>query len=73
MTMTPVEIVPVLRALPVTLPRVGAIEIELNQGVLIFRMSKTVQERIEELLEKQRESKLSAGKDEEMDQYDDVD
>lgn len=73
MTMTPVEPVRALRALPVTLPREGAIEIELEQGVIIFRVSKSVQERIEELLEKQRESKLSAGEEEELEQYEEVD
>ena len=36
------ERAPVLRALPVTLPRDG--EIELEQGVLVFRVSEAVQE-----------------------------
>jgi hypothetical protein len=35
--------VPVLSSLPVSLPREGAIEIELEQGVLIFRVSSAVQ------------------------------
>jgi hypothetical protein len=73
MTMTPVEPVPALRALPVTFPREGAIEIELEQGVLIFRVSTAVQERIEELLEKQHESTLSQDEHEELDQYEEVD
>ncbi len=41
--------IPVLTGLPVTLPREGAIEIELEQSVLVFRVSKAVQERIEAL------------------------
>lgn len=73
MTMTPVEPIPALRALPVTFPREGAIEIELEQGVLIFRVSPAVQERIEELLEKQHESTLSRDELEELDQYEEVD
>lgn len=73
MTMTPVEPVPALRALPATLAREGAIEIELEHGVLIFRVSKAAQDRIEELLEKERESKLSAREKEELEQYEDVD
>ncbi len=73
MTMTPVEPVPALRALPVTFPREGAIEIELEQGVLIFRVSPAVQERIEELLEKQHESRLSQDEQEELEQYEEVD
>jgi hypothetical protein len=48
--MTPIEPVPTLRALPLTLAREGAVEIELEHGVLIFRVSKAAQERIEELL-----------------------
>lgn len=70
---TPVESVPALSGLPATLPRDGAIEIELEQGVLIFRVSASVQHRIEELLEKQRESKLTAVEELELDQYEEVD
>ena len=70
---TPVESVPALSGLPATLPREGAIEIELEQGVLIFRVSTSVQQRIEELLEKQGELNLTAAEELELDQYEEVD
>ena len=73
MSMTPVEPVPALRALPASLVRDGAVEIELEQGALIFRVSKAAQQRIERLLEKERESALSAREREELDQYEEVD
>jgi hypothetical protein len=65
--------VPVLRDLPVTLPREGAIDIELEQGVLIFRVSQGVQKRIEDLLRKHRESSLTAEEEQELQQYEEVD
>jgi hypothetical protein len=70
---TPVESVPALSGLPATLPREGAIEIELEQGVLIFRVSTSVQQRIEDLLEKQRERTLTTVEELELDQYEEVD
>ena len=65
--------VPVLRDLPITLSREGAIDIELEQGVLVFRISQAAQDRIEALLDKQRESSLSAEEERELQQYEDVD
>ncbi len=65
--------VPVLHALPVTLPGEGAIDIELEQGVLIFRASQPIRERIEELLRRQRESILTADEEDELQQYEEVD
>lgn len=73
MTMTLIGSAPMLSGLPVTLPREGAIEIELEQGVLIFRVSRVVQERIEELLGKERESNLTAAEEQELQQYEDID
>ena len=70
---TPVESLPALSGLPATLPREGAIEIELEQGVLIFRVSTSVQQRIEDLLEKQRERTLTTVEELELDQYEEVD
>lgn len=67
------ETVPMLEKLPVTLPREGAIDLELEQGVLIFRVSQTVQERIETLLDKQREQTILASETEELQQYEEVD
>lgn len=39
--------------LPDTLPRDRAIELDMVEGVLVFRASQTVREQIENLLEKQ--------------------
>lgn len=65
--------VPILSNLPTTLPRQGAIEIELEQGVLIFRISQTAQSRVEELVDKQRASQLAPNEDQELQQYEDID
>ncbi len=68
-----IQPVPVLNGLPVTLPREGAVDIELDHGMLIFRVSQIAQERIEDLLLKQRESGLTSDEEQELDQYEEVD
>ncbi len=68
-----VQTVPLLQSLPVSLPREGAIALELEQGVLIFRVASSVQARIESLLDKQREVLLTADEEQELQQYEDVD
>jgi hypothetical protein len=73
MTTATLEAVPTLEKLPATLPRSGAIDLELEQGVLIFRVAPAVQERIETLLDKQRAAALAPGEEEELQQYEDVD
>jgi hypothetical protein len=65
--------IPLLHRLPVSLPRQGAIDIELEQGVLIFRVSQPSQDRIEELLDKQRAAQLSEAESQELDQYEEID
>jgi hypothetical protein len=67
------EAVPTLEKLPATMPREGAIDLELEQGVLIFRVSQAVQARIEMLLDKQRAAALLPGEAEELQQYEEVD
>lgn len=62
-----------LRALPTTLPRAGAIEIELAQGVLIFRVSQAVQEHIESLLAKSGAAQLTGAEAQELEQYEEMD
>jgi hypothetical protein len=62
-----------LKKLPATLPLEGAVRIELEEGVPIFRASSGVQARIEELLLKQREVGLSAMEDQELDCYEEID
>jgi hypothetical protein len=65
--------IPKLHALPLSLPRDGAVQLELEEGVLIFRVSDAVQDRIESLLHKQRDTSLSPTEAEELQQYEDID
>ncbi|MDQ3258599.1 MAG: hypothetical protein M3R15_32740 [Acidobacteriota bacterium] len=73
MALNSTEQVPVLRALPITLPRDGAVELQLEQGVLVFRASEAVQEHIETLLRKQRAAQLTATEAQELEQYEEID
>ena len=73
MSLNLAEPVPVLRALPVTLPRDGAIELELERGVLVFRVSEAVQEHIETLLDKQHTAQLTAAEAQELQRYEEID
>lgn len=52
------SIIPKLTSLPTTLPMEGAVRIELEEGIPIFRASNIVLTRIEELLLKQKEAPL---------------
>ena len=65
--------VPTLRDLPSALRREGALDPELEEGVLIFRVSRTVQNRIETLLRKEKTSKLTRAENDELRQYEDID
>jgi uncharacterized protein YnzC (UPF0291/DUF896 family) len=67
------QTMPILHGLPITLPRDGAIQLDFEQGVLVFRVSQAVQDRIEELLSKQRAGGLSQAEAEELEQYEDID
>ena len=62
-----------LHNLPATLPREGAIRIEIEEGIPIFRASKRVQTRIEELLTKQVDIGLTGQEEEELERYEEVD
>jgi len=73
MTTISVQPVPRLNSLPATLPVDGAIRIELEEGIPVFRASASVQDRIETLLRKQREAGLTEGQREELDQYEEID
>ena len=64
---------PRLRALPTTLPLDGAVRIELEEGVPVFRASSLIQTRIEDLLIKEREVGLTAKGKEELDRYQEMD
>jgi hypothetical protein len=65
--------VPKLHGLPMSLSGPGAIEIELEQGFLVFRVSQTVQNRINDLVERQRTAKLDTSEETELDQYEEID
>ena len=66
-------LLPKLQNLPKTLPLEGAVRIELVEGLPIFRASSTVQNRIEELLEKQQTSPLNSDEEQELDLYEEID
>ncbi len=68
-----VESVPKLHHLPNSLARENAVEIELEQNVLVFRATKITQSRIEDLLNKQKESALSEVEEKELRQYEEID
>jgi hypothetical protein len=64
---------PKLHALPAALPLEGAVRIELEEGVPVFRASDAVQDRIKGLLVKQRETGLTAEESAEFDRYEEMD
>jgi hypothetical protein len=68
-----VESVPKLQGLPISLPREKAVEIDVEQGVMLFRISKKAQGRIEKLLEKQKATKLTNSEEIELDRYEEID
>lgn len=70
---TPVENVSRLNGLPSCLSPDNAIEIEVEEGTLIFRISKNAQEKIENLLNKNRENNLSDFEKSELDRYEEID
>lgn len=69
--MTP--ILPKLTSLPTTLPIEGAVRIELEEGIPIFRASNVVLTRIEELLLKQKAAPLEQAEEEELNSYEEID
>ncbi len=73
MTLTLVQPVPQIGKLPNSLPREGAVNLELEEGVLVLRVSQATQERIEELLDKQSVAPLSEAEETELDQYENID
>lgn len=66
-------ILPKLTSLPTTLPIEGAVRIELEEGIPIFRSSNVVLARIEELLLKQKEAPLEQAEEQELDSYEEID
>jgi hypothetical protein len=70
---TLVEPIPKLNSLAAALPLDGAVRIELQQGIPIFRASTPVEERIKMLLHKQREANLTATESDELLLYEEID
>ena len=64
---------PVLQSLPTTLPLDGAIAIELQEGIPVFRASQIIQQRIETLLEQQKAEGLGEAEEIELDAYEEMD
>ena len=63
---------PKLRSLPVNLPLEGAVRIELEEGIPIFRASSAVLARIDRLLTKQQDVVLSPQEEQELDSYEEL-
>jgi hypothetical protein len=66
-------LLPKLQQLPTNLPIDGAVRIELEEGIPIFRVSCFVQARIEALLSKQQDSSLDVEEERELDCYEEID
>jgi hypothetical protein len=66
-------ILPTLKSLPAHLPIDGAVRIELEEGVPIFRVTDGVQARIEELLDRQQDISLTQAEELELDSYEEID
>lgn len=66
-------ILPQLQNLRDTLPIEGAIRIELVEGIPMFKSSKTVKNRIEELLDKQQTLPLNPDEEQELNLYEEID
>jgi len=64
---------PKLKTLPKSLPLERAIRIELKEGVPVFKASAIIQERIEELLTKQKELTLNKKENHELSLYEELD
>lgn len=68
-----INILPKLDNLPSSLPIEGAVRIELEEGIPVFRATSTVQDKIEELLFKQQNSALTPAEEKELDSYEEID
>jgi hypothetical protein len=68
-----IPLLPKLEQLPINLPIEGAVRIELEEGIPIFRASSFVQRRIEALLSKQQDSSLDMEEERELDCYEEID
>ncbi|CAN1209908.1 hypothetical protein TUMEXPCC7403_06760 [Tumidithrix helvetica PCC 7403] len=63
------SIIAPITALSKNIPLDGAIALELQDGIMIFRASHNIQERIENLLDKREETPLTETEEQELDDY----
>ncbi len=73
MTVTLSYPAPKLIQLPASLPLEGAVSIDIEQGIPIFRASTVIQERIETLLHKQRTATLTEIDKQELTRFEEID
>ena len=73
MSETLVNPLPKLHALAANSPVEGAVQIEIEEGVPVFRASSFIQTRIEDLLAKNQEVELTQKEREELDLYEEID
>lgn len=64
---------PHLEMLAQVLPLEDGVRIELREGVPIFRAQPRIQERVEELLQKQPSERLTDSEERELSQYEELD
>ena len=64
---------PKLETLPENFSLEGIISITLIEGITIFRASEKIQNRIESLLEKQKQAVLTIEEEKELDAYEELD
>jgi hypothetical protein len=62
-----------LEKLPLNLPKEQAINLDLAEGIPVFKASRQVQERIESLLQKQKDLYLNSAEIQELDEYEELD
>ena len=64
---------PRLANLPSSVPSDSLVSIELQEGVPVFRASSYVQNKIDVLLRKQRDTKLTKDETDEIERYEEID
>ena len=73
MNKRPIQQTPKLENLPLSFPKENAVRLEIEEGVVIFRASKEIRRRIEDLLEKHKASSLTLEEKNELDAYEEID
>jgi uncharacterized protein YnzC (UPF0291/DUF896 family) len=68
-----IQQLPNLENLPETLQGENAVKLVFEQGVLIFRASKEMKNRIETLLEKEKSQSITDNEIKELDSYQEID